>query len=171
MAAITPADFFSVYVLPALNLYRDNRLTKHLAVNALSQMDNLAEVVAAYTLAPEYEALRSRNPGKYRGDLRLRFPELGTIQDAHDCHKHGKLNRASASEPRGIVEGRPERAIKRAFICGVTRLGGDLTPYETLSVTVNDGTEYEVLYLLIGGLQAWEAEFQRLGLSSLAGRP
>ena len=154
-----------MYVLPALNLYRDNRLTKHLAVNALLQMDNLVEVVAAYPLASGYEALRSRNPGRYRADLRRRFPELGTIQDAHDCHKHGKLDRVSASEPRGIVEGRPERAIKRAVVCGVTRLGGELTPYETLAVTLNDGTEYEVFYLLIGGLQAWESEFQRLDLS------
>ena len=165
MPAITPADFFSTYVLPALNLYRDNRLTKHLAVNALSQMDNLAEVVAAHPLAPEHEALRSRNPGQYRKDLRRRFPELGMINDAHDCHKHGKLNRTSASEPKGMSEGRPEQTTKHAFFCGVTRLGGELTPYETLAVTLNDGSEYEVFHLLLGGLRGWEAELQRLGLS------
>ena len=165
MPAITPAEFFSTYVLPAVNLYRDNRLTKHLAVNALSQMDNLAEVVAAYMLPPDRDTLKKGEATDYRKELRQRSPELGIINDAHDCHKHGKLNRASAGEPKGISEGRPERAIKRAFICGVTRLGGELTPYETLAVTLNDGTEYEVLYLLIEGLRAWEAEFRRLGLS------
>ena len=51
---------------------------------------------------------------------------LGTVHDAHDCQKHGKLTRASAKRnPQGMAEGRPAPAMAYAFICDETESDGD----------------------------------------------
>lgn len=166
MTAINPHVFMAEYVLPSLALYGQHLLEKHLAVNALAQMDTLAEVVAAHMLPPDRDGLKHREAGDYRKELRQRWPVLGIVGDAHDCHKHGRLTRASAKEDKGISSGRPEQATAYAFFCGETECGGDLSPYESLAVTLNDGTQCEVHALLCEGLQAWEGEFQRMGLGS-----
>lgn len=169
VTAINPDVFLAEYVLPSLTLYGQHLLEKHLAVNAISQMDTLAEVVATHILPPDRDGLKQGEAGRYRQELRQRWPVLGIVGDAHDCHKHGRLTRASAKEPQAIAAGRPEQAIAHAFFCGETECGGDLTPYESLAVTLNDGTQCEIHALLCEALQAWDDEFRRLGLGSRQG--
>lgn len=167
MAAIHPREFMAEYVLPSVKHYGEHRLEKHLAVNAISQMDNLAEVVAAHILPPERTGLKRREAGNFREALRERWPVLGTINDAHDCHKHGKLTRQSAiDDPKGVVAGRPEQVTDYGFFVDDTELDDDLTPHEVLAITLNDGTEQEVFEMLCAALQAWDGEFQRLGLAT-----
>lgn len=43
---IPPRDFITEYVDPSIELYRADRTLKRLAVHAIPQTDNLAEVVA-----------------------------------------------------------------------------------------------------------------------------
>lgn len=165
VSAIEPREFLAVYVRPALEHYGLHRLEKHLAVNAISQMDNLAEVVVLYRLPEGRTELKRGEAGGYRKELRARWPVLGTVNDAHDCHKHGKLTRQSAGEdPKGVAAGRPEPMTEFGFFVDHTPVGGPLTPYEVLAVTLNDGTRREVFELLFDALQAWEQEFRTLGL-------
>jgi len=169
LAPTHPREFLAEYVLPAVRHYGEYRLEKHLAVNAISQMDNLAEVVAMHMLLPERTELKRGEAGGYRKELRKRLPVLGTINDAHDCHKHGRLTRRSAKDdPQGVAAGRPEPMTEYGFFLDHTELDYDLTPYEVLAVTLNDGTRREVFELLCEALQAWDGEFQRLGLIECA---
>ena len=152
-------------MLPAFLHYGENRLQKHLAVHAIAQMDNLAEVVATHLLLPERSVLKRGEAGDYRKALRFKWPVLGTVNDSHDCHKHGKLARTSAiSDPTGVAAGRPEQTTEYGFFVDHTDVDGDLTPYEVLAVVLNDGTQREVFELLWEALQAWDNELNHLGI-------
>jgi hypothetical protein len=165
MITISPQEFMAEFVEPSLTHYGLHQLEKHLAVNAIAHMDTLAEVVAIHLHAPEIGGLKQGKAGVFRKELRRRLPVLGTVSDAHDCHKHGKLGRQSASEdPKGMASGRPEAVTEYGFFCDITECDGDLTPYETLAITLNDGTRREVMDLLCEALQAWRGELQRLGI-------
>lgn len=72
MVAMYPREFLHEYVLPAIGCQRDHPLQKHLAANAISQMDNLAEVVAAHVLPAGRTGLRRGEAAEYRQALRGR---------------------------------------------------------------------------------------------------
>lgn len=163
---IHPREFLAEYVQPAVEMYGKKRLLKHLAVHAISEMDNLAEVVAIHALLGDRQMLGVGEATRFRHDLRTREPVLGIVHDAHDSHKHGRLIRSIKNpDPKGASEGqRPETAKRAGFFAGVSFIGGPPTVYEVLVVRLNDGTEQEVAELLFACRQAWDREFERLGL-------
>lgn len=163
---IHPRDFLAEYVLPAVEMYGKSRLLKHLAVHAISEMDNLAEVVAIYTQLGDRQMLDVGEATRFRNKLRNRESVLGIVHDAHDSHKHGRLIRSvKKPDPKGASEGqRPETAKRAGIFAGVYFAGGPLTVYDVLVVRLNDGTEQEVTELLFDCRQAWDREFERLGL-------
>jgi hypothetical protein len=144
-----PLLFVEEYVLPAIELYRKNRMTKHLAIHAMTQVDVLAEVVALW---------EAQRPREFRDELGDREPVLALIRDAHDSHKHGKLNRTSATERQGQ---RPEQATRSTYFPGHYFLGEPPTPYVVLVFTRDNGTEEEIYSMLHHAMQAWEKELRQ----------
>lgn len=163
---IHPRDFLTEYVEPAIELYRINRTVTHLAVHAISQVDNLAEVVALWTLLQGRPMLGRGEATQFRAALGQREPVLAIMNDAHDSHKHGRLIRSVKNpDPKGASEGqRPETAVRHGFFLDHTFLDGPLTPYDVLVVRLNDGTEEEVFDLLYRAREAWDRELARLSL-------
>lgn len=163
---IHPRAFLAEYVEPAVDMYRVDRLVKHLAVHAISEMDNLAEVTAIFTKLAGRLTLPPNEARAYRSDLKGREEVLGVIHDAHDSHKHGRLIRADkAPDPKGASKGqRPEVANRSGFFIGHSFVGGPPIRYQVLVVHLNDGTEQEVFELLWQARQAWDREFERLKL-------
>lgn len=88
-----PRDFIAEYVDPAIELYRKNRLETHLAVHAITQLDNIAEIIALHRHLGNQPYLPQGVATSYRKEVRTREPILGIITDAHDSHKHGVLKR------------------------------------------------------------------------------
>jgi hypothetical protein len=141
------------YVTPAVDIWKANQPSKHLAIHALSQIDILAEVVANHI---------GRKAGPYRDDLGQRYPALAKIRDAHDSHKHGHLNRRNALF---VSQGqRPDEAVGHAFFAGVTHLSGPLTRFTYLALTLNDGTAEKVHTLVKDGMDAWAQEMTALDI-------
>lgn len=163
---IHPREFLAEYVEPAVELSRVNRLIKHLAVHAISEMDNLAEVTAIFTKLDGRPTLPPQEARAFRADLKTHEAVLGIIHDAHDSHKHGRLIRADkAPNPKGASQGqRPEVANRAGFFVGHSFVGRPPTRYHVLVVRLNDGTEQEVFEMLWRARQAWDREFSRLGL-------
>ncbi|MBY5684843.1 hypothetical protein HFO32_22225 [Rhizobium leguminosarum] len=148
-----PSDFMIEYVVPATESWKANQPSKHLAIHAISQIDILAEVVANHV---------GQKARTFRGNLGQRHPALAKIRDAHDSHKHGQLNRATALF---VSQGqRPDEAVGHAFFVGVTHLSGPLTPFTYLALTLNDGSTVQVYTLIKDGMDAWAQEMAALGI-------
>nr|WP_321182299.1 hypothetical protein [Methylobacterium sp. Leaf122] len=166
---IHPREFRTEYVAPAVELYRQHRLEKHLAVHAISQMDNLAEMVALHVLLAGRQKLNIGEASRFRRRLRRDEPVLGIIHDVHDSHKHGRLVRADNTHndhnPGGASKGqRPETVGRASNFLGASHFGEPPIRYEVLVMRLDDGTEKEVFQLLSDATQAWEREFTRRGL-------
>ena len=159
---IHPRGFITDYVEPAIALWRTDRNVKHLAVHAITQIDVLAEIVALWTLLAGRQTLPRDEASKFRNDLGVREPALAIVRDVHDSHRHGVLDRKTATR---VSQGqRPEAVTKHGFFLDVTHLGGPLTPYDVLVITLNDGTEKRVDTLLHEAMEAWDRELVRSGL-------
>ncbi len=144
------------YVRPAIELWQKNQDVKHLAVHAITQLDVLAEIVALLNLPGSREKLTRAEARKFRDNLDTREPVLAIIRDAHDSHKHGKLDRQNAAQ--ASKGQRPEMVTKYAFFADHTPAGGPLTPYNVLVLQLNDGTEKDIYVLLNDAMAAWERE-------------
>ena len=94
---IYPCDFITEYVQPAIALWRENQNVKHLAVHAITEVDVLAEIVALWTLLAGRRTLDRGEASEFRDELGAREPALVVIRDAHDSHKHGALDRRTAT--------------------------------------------------------------------------
>jgi hypothetical protein len=93
---IDPRTFIAEYIDPAISLWRDNPNSKHLAVHAITQLDVLAEIVLLWNA--KGHKLPRNAATIFRDDLSAREPLLAIVRDAHDCHKHGTLNRLKRNE-------------------------------------------------------------------------
>ncbi len=121
---IDPRSFIAEYVEPAIALWRTDRNVKHLAVHAITQIDVLAEIVALWIAPAGRKALNRGEASKFRDDLGVREPPLAIIRDAHDSHKHGELDRKTAT---WVSMGqRPEPVIEYGAFLDVTHLDSPL---------------------------------------------
>jgi hypothetical protein len=151
---IHPRDFIAEYVQPAIALFQANRTVKHLAVHAITQVDVLASVVAIWDAQrPRLE--RDEEP-QFRRALAARERVLALIKDAHDCHKHGGLSRASAVASQGQ---RPQQ-VTTFFLNTLD----DSRPHDILFFIQDDGRQHEIATLLFEAMEAWERELCRRGL-------
>jgi len=157
---VDPCDFIKEYVYPAIELYRMNRTTKHLAIHAMSQVDVLAAVLALWVA--QKPALGRGEESKFREELGAREPAINLIRDAHDCHKHGGLDRKSATASDGQ---RPTPKTEFGFFVDHTFVGGPLTPYDVLVFVQDDRTASEVVTMLHDAMQAWGRELGRHKMS------
>lgn len=159
---VDPRDFKNEYVDPAISTWQRDRLATHLAIHAITQVDNLAEVVFLWDKASARPAIGHKKVAEYRDDLGIREPFLAVVRDAHDSHKHGALRRKTATM---VSQGqRPENAMVGAFFLDHTPLDGPLTSIETVVVRTDKGDELVVEGILINAMSAWKREFERLGL-------
>ncbi len=154
-----PVTFWNTYVVPSVSLYRENQLSKHLAIHAISQIDIMAEVTA--------KRLR-KSANAYRNDLSGRHPILGIIRDAHDTHKHGLLDRKNAIF---ISKGqRPTQVQEAGFFVGNFFAGGPPSVYEYLGLRTNNDQSWPINNIINQAVDAWEREHpDLLGSESLSG--
>ena len=151
MTIIHPRRFETEYVLPAVEWWMRHQAELHLAIHAITQFDNLAEIVALWLAGDT--GLERGGGGRIRQAQGLREPALAMIRDTHDSHKHGRLTR---TENVFVSRGqRPQIEADAACFCGHTFCGGPLTPNEELRVTLDDGSQKPVYTLLHEAQQAW----------------
>lgn len=152
-----PLDFIREYVEPAVALWSERPNNPVLAVCAIAQIDILAEVVA---IAQATGTLPRRGAATYRDELGLREPAIARIRDAHDSHKHGRLQRRSATE---ITQGqRPRRSPGSAWFLGRSR-GRKFLGKTSTTITLDDGTSVDIAVLIREARAAWDRELRRLG--------
>lgn len=156
-----PLDFVREYVEPAIKLWCERPNSPVLAACAIAQIDILAEVVA---IVQAGGSLPRGGAGSFRDDLGRREPAIARIRDAHDGHKHGRLQRASAAE---ITRGqRPRRSAGTAFFAGRGRVGSVLGR-TSAAILLDDGTPVDIAVLIREAMAAWDRELRRLGVSSI----
>jgi hypothetical protein len=142
---LNPRQFFDQYVMPCVTDWELDPLNVRKAVIAISQIDILADHVIIH-----------QHPGFTRGQLAnvRKTTEQNTpirllVRDVHDTHKHGPLQRATATITTG------ERPMQNyAFQVG--------TP--VLEIVQDDGTKHLVENVITDALTYWEGELSSLGL-------
>jgi len=142
---LNPRQFFDQYVLPCVRDWQLDPLNVRKAVIAISQIDILADHVIIH-----------QHPGFTRGQLAnvRKATEQNTrirllVRDVHDTHKHGPLQRATATITTS------ERPMQNyAFQVG--------TP--VLEVVQDDGTKHLVENVITDALTYWEGELSSLRL-------
>jgi hypothetical protein len=145
----TPREFFDVFVQPAVDDWRRDKLDERRAIVAVVAIDNLAEHFAKYF---------GRDEKSERARLGRLVPSLQIAWDMHDTHKHGKLSRKSATIKRGqrpITE-EHDGAFSDAF-------DGDAfdTTHDELVIELDAGPKYPVEKVVEEGRQFWEEELKR----------
>ena len=142
---LNPRQFFDQYVLPCVRDWQLDPLNVRKAVVAISQIDILADHVIIH-----------QHPGFTRGQLAnvRKATEQNTrirllVRDVHDTHKHGPLQRATATITTS------ERPMQNyAFQVG--------TP--VLEIVQDDGTKHLVENVITDALTYWEGELSSLRL-------
>jgi hypothetical protein len=122
----------------------------------------LAEIVALWTFLAGRPTLDRGEASKFRDNLGAREPALAIIRDAHDSHKHGVLDRKTATKASQGQQ--PETVTKYGFFLNHGFFGGPPTPYHVLVFVLNDGTKMPVNIMLHEARKAWDRELARLGL-------
>jgi hypothetical protein len=155
---LNPRQFFDRYVLPCVRDWQLDPLNVRKAVIAISQIDILADHVIIH-----------QHPGFTRGQLAnvRKATEQNTrirllVRDVHDTHKHGPLQRATATITTGErpkLERRGGVFQPNAFQNNAFQVG---TP--VLEIVQDDGTKHLVENVITDALTYWEGELSSLGL-------
>jgi hypothetical protein len=136
---------------------------KHLAVHAITQIDVLAEIVAHWTVPAGCPKLDRRDVSMFRDKLGAREPALAVVRDAHDSHKHGELDRKTATH--ALQGQRPETVTKFVgFFLDHSFLDSPPTSCDVLVFILNDRTEKHINIMLDEAMKAWDRELAQLGL-------
>jgi hypothetical protein len=155
---LNPRQFFDQYVMPCVTDWQLDPLNIRKAVIAISQIDILADHVIIH-----------QHPGFNRGQLanvrkarEQNTPIRLLVRDVHDTHKHGPLQRATAT----ITTGERPKWERRggffqpnAFRNNVFQVG---TP--VLEIVQDDGTKHLVENVITDALTYWEGELTSFGL-------
>jgi hypothetical protein len=146
------------FVLPCVKCWERDPLDVRKAVIAISQIDILADQVIIHQ-HPGFnrdQVTNLRKAAEQNSPIRL------LVRDVHDTHKHGPLQRASAT----IITGeRPKlvhsggRFQSNAFQNDAFQVG---TP--VLEILQDDGTKHLVENVITDALTYWEGELSILGL-------
>jgi hypothetical protein len=135
---LNPRQFFNQFVMPCVTDWQLDPLNIRKAVIAISQIDILADHVILH-----------------------QHPDF-TTRDVHDTHKHGPLQRPTATITTGErpkLERHGGVFDPRVFQNNVFQVG---TP--VLEIVQDDGTKHLVENVITDALTYWEGELVTLGL-------
>ena len=139
---LNPRQFLNQFVLPCVKCWERDPLDVRKAVIAISQIDILADQVTKLRKAMEQNSL-----------IRL------LVRDVHDTHKHGPLQRATATITTGERPKLGGAFEPNAFQSDAFQVG---TP--VLEIVQDDGTKHLVENVITDALTYWEGELSSLGL-------
>jgi hypothetical protein len=155
---LNPRQFLDQFVLPCVECWERDPLNVRKAVIAISQIDILADHVIIH----QHSGFTRDQVTKLRKATEQNSPIRLLVRDVHDTHKHGPLQRATAT----ITTGERPRLGRRggafqanAFQNNVFQVG---TP--VLEIVQDDGTKHFVENVITDALTYWEEELSILGL-------
>ena len=155
---LNPRQFLDQFVLPCVKCWERDPLNVRKAVIAISQIDILADQVILHQ-HPDFnrdQVTKLRKATEQNSPIRL------LVRDVHDTHKHGPLQRPSATITSGERPklGRSGGVFQpNAFQNNVFDVG---TP--VLEIVQDDGTKHLVENVITDALTYWEGELSSLGL-------
>jgi hypothetical protein len=155
---LNPRQFLDQFVLPCVTDWELDPLNIRKAVIAISQIDILADHVIIYQ-HPDYTRAQIRN---VRKGTEENTPIRLLVRDVHDTHKHGPLDRDTATITTGErpkLERRGGVSQPNVFQNNVFQVG---TP--VLEIVQDDGTKHLVENVITDALTYWEGELVSLGL-------
>ena len=142
---LNPRQFFDQYVLPCVKDWQHDPLNIRKAVIAISQIDILADHVIIH----QHPSFTRGQLANVRKATEQNTPIRLLVRDVHDTHKHGPLQRATATITTS------ERPMQNyAFQVG--------TP--VLEIVQDDGTKHLVENVITDALTYWEGELSSLRL-------
>ena len=130
---LNPRQFFDQYVMPCVTDWELDPLNVRKAVIAISQIDILADHVIIHQ-HPGFSRVQIAN---MRKATEQNTPIRLLVRDVHDTHKHGPLQRPTATI---TTDGR------------------------VLEIVQDDGTKHLVENVITDALTYWEGELISLGL-------
>jgi hypothetical protein len=155
---LNPRQFLDQYVLPCVRDWQLDPLNIRKAVIAISQIDILADHVIIHQ-HPGFTRVQLAN---VRKATEQNSPIRLLVRDVHDTHKHGPLQRPTAT----ITTGERPRLERRrgvfqanAFQNNVVQVGAPV-----LEIVQDDGTKHFVENVINDALTYWEGELISLGL-------
>ena len=154
---LNPRQFFDQYVLPCVTDWELDPLNIRKALIAISQIDILADHVIIHQ-HPDFTRVQV---GNVRKATEQNTPIRLLIRDVHDTHKHGPLQRPTATITTGErpkLERRGEVFQPNVFQ-NLFQVG---TP--VLEIVQDDGTKHLVENVITDALTYWEGELSSLGL-------
>ena len=154
---LNPREFFDQYVMPCVRDWQHDPLNIRKAVIAISQIDILAD-----------QFIIHQHPGFTRGQLAnvRKATEQNTpirllVRDVHDTHKHGPLQRPTATITTGE---RPKLERGGAFQPNAFQNNAFQVGTPVLEIVQDDGTKHLVENVITDALTYWEGELSSLGL-------
>ena len=158
LTLLSPRQFLDQFVLPCVKCWERDPLDIRKAVIAISQIDILADQVVIH----QHPDFNRDQVTKLRKDAEQNSPIRLLVRDVHDTHKHGPLQRATATittgeRPKLVRSGgvfQPNVFQNNAFQVG--------TP--VLEIVQDDGTKHLVENVITDALTYWEGELSILGL-------
>ena len=142
---LNPRQFLNQFVLPCVKCWERDPLDVRKAVIAISQIDILADQVILH----QHPDFTRDQVTKLRKAMEQNSPIRLLVRDVHDTHKHGPLQRATATITTS------ERPLQNyAFQVG--------TP--VLEIVQDDGTKHLVENVITDALTYWEGELSSLRL-------
>ena len=155
---LNPRQFLDQFVLPCVKCWERDPLNVRKAVIAISQIDILADQLILH----QHPDFTRDQVTKLRKEMEQNSPIRLLVRDVHDTHKHGPLQRATATittgeRPKLVRSGgvfQPNVFQNNAFQVG--------TP--VLEIVQDDGTKHLVENVITDALTYWEGELSILGL-------
>jgi len=155
---LNPRQFFDEFVMPCVEEWQLDPLNVRKAVITISQIDILADHVIIH-----------QHPGFTRGQLAnvRKATEQNTrirllVRDVHDTHKHGPLQRPTATITTGErpkLERRGAGFLSNVFQNNTVQVGTSV-----LEIVQDDGTKHLVENVITDALTYWEGELSSLEL-------
>ena len=155
---LNPRQFFDQFVVPCVKDWEDDPLNVRKAVIAISQIDILADQVIIHQ-HPGFTRVQAAN---VRKATEQHTPIRLLVRDVHDTHKHGPLQRPTATitiGERPKLERRGGGIQPNVFQNHAFQVG---TPI--LEIVQDDGTKHLVENVIADALRYWEGELSSLGL-------
>ena len=155
---LNPRQFLDQFVLPCVKCWERDPLNVRKAVIAISQIDILADQVIIHQ-HPDFnrdQVTNLRKAAEQNSPIRL------LVRDVHDTHKHGPLQRATAT----ITTGERPKLVRSGGIFDPNVFQNDVFDVGTpaLEIVQDDGTKHLVENVITDALTYWEGELSILGL-------
>ena len=149
---VGPCDFFSQHVLPNYCEWRKNPLDMRLAMNAVSDANNMAEYMW------RLRGHTFKCAASYRDYLaNTKCKEFAFVRDIADAHKHIELSRSSRNVTHNSQTKRLYRGIwpKGMWAKGIWAKGVWFEK-EELVVTLDSGEQIPLSRILPQVIEMWE---------------